>query len=64
MIGVVKDLLTLPLSGRQGDCGGEAENGLWPVHSRGLFEEWPPNRDLIEDIICVEDQQATPLAQV
>jgi hypothetical protein len=29
---------TLPLSGRQGPCGGEAENLWWPVHSRGLFE--------------------------
>jgi hypothetical protein len=55
---------TLPLSGRQGDYGGVAKSGLWLVHSRGLFEEWPPNRVLIEVIICVEEQQTTPLAQV
>jgi hypothetical protein len=29
---------TLPLSGRQGGCGNEAESWWWPVHSRGLFE--------------------------
>lgn len=29
--------LTLPLSGRQGDCGGEAESRWWPVHSKGLL---------------------------
>ena len=28
---------TLPLSGRQGGLGGEAESLWWPVHSRGLF---------------------------
>jgi hypothetical protein len=28
---------TLPLSGRQGDWGGEAESLWWPVHSRGLL---------------------------
>ena len=36
--------ITLPLSGRQGGCGGEAESSWWPVHSRGLlcdhFEKW------------------------
>ena len=29
--------LTLPLSGRQGVCGGEAEGWWWPVRSNGLF---------------------------
>ena len=29
--------LTLPLSGRQGAWGGEAESGWRPVHSRGLL---------------------------
>ncbi|MFN7822758.1 MAG: hypothetical protein ACK5PO_07390 [Bacteroidota bacterium] len=29
--------LTLPLSGRQGAWGGEAEGWWWPVHSRGLL---------------------------
>jgi len=33
--------LTLPLSGRQGDCGGEAQRCWWPVHSRGLFDGLP-----------------------
>jgi hypothetical protein len=27
---------TLPLSGRQGACGGEAESGWWPVYLEGL----------------------------
>jgi hypothetical protein len=31
-------LLTLPLSGRQGDFGGEAESCWRPVHSRGLLD--------------------------
>ena len=30
-------LRTLPLSGRQGDCGGVAKSWWWPVHSRGLL---------------------------
>jgi len=29
--------LTLPLSGRQGACGGGVESLWGPVHSRGLF---------------------------
>jgi hypothetical protein len=29
--------LTLPLSGRQGACGGGAEDWWRPVHSRGLL---------------------------
>jgi hypothetical protein len=28
---------TLPLSGRQGVAGGEAESWWWPDHSKGLF---------------------------
>ena len=28
---------TLPLSGRQGACGGTTECWWWPVHSRGLL---------------------------
>jgi len=31
--------LTLPLSGRQGAYGGEAQSWWRPVHSRGLFEQ-------------------------
>ncbi len=31
-------LITLPLSGRQGDFGGEAESCWRPVHSRGLLD--------------------------
>lgn len=31
-------LRTLPLSGRQGACGGDAESCWGPLHSRGLFE--------------------------
>jgi len=30
--------ITLPLSGRQGELGGEARSWWWPVHSRGLFD--------------------------
>ena len=30
--------LTLPLSGRRGAWGGEAESSWGPVHSRGVFE--------------------------
>ena len=30
-------LLTLPLSGRQGACGGTADSGWRPVHSVSLF---------------------------
>ena len=30
--------ITLPLSGRQGTCGGEAKSCWWPVHSKGLLE--------------------------
>ena len=30
-------ILTLPLSGRQGACGGVAEIWWWSVHSRGLL---------------------------
>jgi hypothetical protein len=30
--------ITLPLSGRQDACGGEAEIHWWPVHSRGLLD--------------------------
>jgi hypothetical protein len=30
-------VLTLPLSGRQGTQGGEAESRRWPVHSGGLL---------------------------
>ena len=29
---------TLPLSGRQGAWGGEAESRWWPVHSKGLLD--------------------------
>lgn len=32
------DVVTLPLSGRQGSSGDVEENYRWPVHSRGLFE--------------------------
>lgn len=31
---------TLPLSGRQGVWGGEADSWWWYVHSKGLFELW------------------------
>ena len=31
-------LRTLPLSGRRGAWGGEAESSWWPVHSRGVLE--------------------------
>ena len=32
--------ITLPLSGRQGAWGGEAESWWWPVHSRGLVRQF------------------------
>jgi|688.fasta_scaffold69486_2 hypothetical protein len=40
-------LRTLPLSGRQGSCGGVAE-ALWgPVHSRGMFEHCIDHEDIL-----------------
>ena len=36
--------LTLPLSGRQGVCGGEAKGGRWPVHLEGLVRRSPKRR--------------------
>lgn len=36
--GIIREAsLTLPLSGRHGARGGEAENLWWPAHSRGLL---------------------------
>ena len=32
------ECLTLPLSGRQGACGGDARGMWWPDHSRGLLD--------------------------
>ena len=40
-------LLTLPLSGRQRDQGGEAERCWWPDHSKGLFGIRPKREDYI-----------------
>ena len=37
MSGLLADLRTLPLSGRQEAWGGEAESDWWPVHSKGVL---------------------------
>jgi len=43
-------LLTLPLSGRQGVLGGDAESLRWSVHSKGLFEVSRPCRQLMRAV--------------
>jgi len=43
------DRLTLPLSGRQGAWGAEAESLRRPVRSRGLFEELHHHKHLYSD---------------
>ena len=55
MCSMAATLRTLPLSGRQGACGGVAESWWWPVRSRGLFEETIQPRDNLHASISLQE---------